>query len=89
MESKIETMLARYQCRNNEEYEQALKEIIQETALYGLANWHFFEYAAFTGDTALRIFRSLDRFLEDLDFSLVYPHCRMLFMQTDFKRISQ
>jgi len=42
-------MLDRYHCQNAMEYEQALKEIIQETAMSGLARSGFFKEAAFTG----------------------------------------
>ena len=50
---------------------QALREIMQEVALAGLQRAGFFEKAAFYGGTALRIFYGLDRFSEDLDFSLL------------------
>src|SRR5882757_3753472 len=50
---------------------QALREIMQEIALAGLQRAGFFEKAAFYGGTALRIFYDLDRFSEDLDFSLL------------------
>lgn len=49
----------------------ALREIMQEIALAALYRAGFFEKAAFYGGTALRIFHSLDRFSEDLDFSLL------------------
>lgn len=39
----------------------------------GLARGGFFEKAAFYGGTALRIFYGLDRFSEDMDFSLKSP----------------
>ncbi len=71
--SAIQTMLARYECRNNDEYRHALKEIVQEIALLGLWRAQFFTHAAFYGGTALRIFHGLDRFSEDLDFSLDAP----------------
>ena len=35
---------------------------------------NFFNHAAFYGGTPLRIFYGLDRFSEDLDFSLVTPN---------------
>ncbi|HWR33876.1 MAG TPA: nucleotidyl transferase AbiEii/AbiGii toxin family protein [Chitinophagaceae bacterium] len=44
---------------------------MQEIALAGLQRSHFFEVAAFYGGTALRIFHGLDRFSEDLDFTLM------------------
>ena len=73
MKSVIQTMLERYECKNTEDYKNALKEIIQEVALCGLARGDFFKEAAFYGGTALRIFYGLDRFSEDMDFSLCAP----------------
>lgn len=64
-------MLAKYQCNNINDYTNALKEIIQQIALLGLWRSKFFEHAAFYGGTALRIFYHLNRFSEDLDFSLL------------------
>jgi len=52
---------------------QALGEIIQEIELLGLWRAKFFEHAAFYGGTALRILYGLDRFSEDLDFTLLAP----------------
>lgn len=51
----------------------AVREIMQQCALLGLARHNFFEHAAFYGGTALRILYGLDRFSEDLDFSLMKP----------------
>ena len=48
-----------------------MKEVIQEIVLCGLSRAGFFRQAAFYGGTALRIFYGLDRFSEDLDFSLI------------------
>ncbi len=53
------------------ETEQALREIMQEITLAGLYRTNFFKQAAFYGGTALRIFHGLNRFSEDLDFSLL------------------
>lgn len=47
-----------------------MKEIMQEIVLCGLSRAGFFKEAAFYGGTAPRIFYGLDRFSEDLDFSL-------------------
>ena len=44
-----------------------------EYALLGLWRSKFFEKAAFYGGTALRILYGLNRFSEDLDFSLLEP----------------
>lgn len=73
MNEAVKAMLKRYALKSLDEEEQALKEIIQEIALLGLWRAKFFERAAFYGGTALRIFHSLDRFSEDLDFSLLRP----------------
>ena len=70
MHSAVMDMLARYNCVTKDDYREALKEIIQEIALLGLYRAGFFNHAAFYGGTALRIFYGLDRFSEDLDFSL-------------------
>ena len=71
MNSAIEAMLVKYNPTNNEERENAIKEIIQEIALSGLSRGGFFKKAAFYGGTCLRIFHGLNRFSEDLDFALI------------------
>src|SRR5262245_31419672 len=73
MNQAIQSMLARYRCETRPQFERALKEILQELALVGLWRAHFFEHAAFYGGTALRILYGLDRFSEDLDFTLLKP----------------
>lgn len=67
----IKEWLEEYKPTNQEAAEQALREIMQEIALAGLQRSGFFEKAAFYGGTALRIFHGLQRFSEDLDFSLL------------------
>ncbi|MEI8329854.1 MAG: nucleotidyl transferase AbiEii/AbiGii toxin family protein, partial [Chlamydiia bacterium] len=74
MNNDIKQMLARYNCSSLQEHDQALREILQEIALVGLWRGKFFEHAAFYGGTALRIFYNLDRFSEDLDFTLFTPN---------------
>lgn len=69
----ISNWLKRYACKSRDDYRNALQEIIQELALEGLARAKFFEKAAFYGGTCLRILHQLDRFSEDLDFSLLVP----------------
>lgn len=69
----IKEWLDEYKPTNKAEAEQALREIMQEIALAGLERSGFFEKAAFYGGTALRVFYGLDRFSEDLDFSLLAP----------------
>ena len=67
----ITEWLNEYNPKTNAEGEQALREIMQEIALFGLQRSGFFEKAAFYGGTALRIIHGLPRFSEDLDFSLL------------------
>lgn len=69
----IKEWLEEYNPKNHEEAESALREIMQEIALAGLSRSGFFEKAAFYGGTALRIFYGVNRFSEDLDFSLLEP----------------
>lgn len=73
MNSQIQIMLDRYECNTTQQYESALKEIIQEVALSGLSRAGFFNKASLCGGTALHIFHGLDRFSEGLDFTLVKP----------------
>lgn len=74
MHNAIKQMLKKYQPKTTTDSIRALREIIQEVALVGLWRAKFFEKAAFYGGTALRILYGLDRFSEDLDFSLLYPN---------------
>ncbi len=63
--------IAEYNPQNEEETLAAIREIMQEIALAALSRTDFFKKAAFYGGTALRIFHGLDRYSEDLDFSLL------------------
>ena len=71
MNTAIEQMLKNYRIENIYDQKNAMKEIMQEIVLCGLSRAGFFQKAAFYGGTALRIFYGLDRFSEDLDFSLL------------------
>lgn len=73
MNDAIMAMIDKYTCKSSEDYENALKEVVQEVALMGLSRSDFFTKAAFYGGTALRIFYGLPRYSEDLDFSLERP----------------
>lgn len=73
MNSIIDEMLKKNNLDTLDEKKNAIKEIIQEIVLCGLSRAKFFDKAAFYGGTALRIFYGLDRFSEDLDFSLKKP----------------
>ena len=71
MKTILEQMVEAYQPKNNEEKRNVVKEVMQEITLCALSKAGFFDVAAFYGGTALRIFYGLDRFSEDLDFSLM------------------
>ena len=67
----FDQMLNRYQIRTNDDYTNALHEVMQQIALAGLYRGGFFKIAAFYGGTCLRIFYDTQRFSEDMDFSLL------------------
>jgi hypothetical protein len=69
----IQDRLKTYSASNRIEEEHAIKQIMQEIALYGLWRADFFDTAVFQGGTSLRILHGLPRFSEDLDFMLVAP----------------
>lgn len=74
MDKLIEQMLKKYSSQTFEDRKNSVKEVIQEIVLCGLSRAGFFDSAVFYGGTALRIFYGLDRFSEDLDFSLIQPN---------------
>lgn len=55
------------------------RELLQYCILTSLSKTGLFEKTAFLGGTSLRLFRGLDRFSEDLDFSLVKPDTSFYF----------
>ena len=69
----IKEWIEEYNPQNEEEISSSLREIMQEITLAGLSRTDFFGKAAFYGGTALRVFYGLDRYSEDLDFSLLKP----------------
>lgn len=74
MNSIIEQMLRQHETETLTDKKNSIKEVVQEIVLCGLSRAGFFKEAAFYGGTALRIFHGLDRFSEDLDFSLMAPN---------------
>lgn len=56
-------------CRDGTQSLRSTSKVI----LSGLYNGGFFDVAAFYGGTCLRIFHGLQRFSEDMDFSLLAP----------------
>ena len=73
MNDAIRNMLSDYNLETKDDYQQALREIFQSITLLALWRAKFFESAAFYGGTALRVLYKLDRFSEDMDFSLLNP----------------
>ena len=72
MKSDIfENMLSRYDLTTEQRKRNAIYEVNQQVILAGLYAGGFFENAAFYGGTCLRIFHGLQRFSEDMDFSLL------------------
>ena len=71
--SVFEKMFSRYSPVTKVEKQNAMHEVMQEITLAGLYKSGFFNKAAFYGGTCLRIFHGLQRFSEDMDFSLLQP----------------
>lgn len=74
MNEAISRMLGNYETDTPDRAINALRDILQEVALLGLSRIGFFQEAAFYGGTALRILYGLDRYSEDMDFSLLKPY---------------
>lgn len=67
-------MLSAYEQTTEQQKRNATFEVNQQIILAGLYNGGFFDVAAFYGGTCLRIFHNLQRFSEDMDFSLLAPN---------------
>ena len=67
----FDNMLSRYDLTTEQHKRNAIFEVNQQMILAGLYAGGFFELAAFYGGTCLRIFHGLQRFSEDMDFSLL------------------
>ena len=67
----FDNMLSRYDLTTEQQKRNAIFEVNQQVILAGLYAGGFFESAAFYGGTCLRIFHGLQRFSEDMDFSLL------------------
>ena len=66
-----DNMLSRYDLSTKQQKQNAIFEVNQQIILAGLYAGSFFDVAAFYGGTCLRIFHGLQRFSEDMDFSLL------------------
>jgi len=67
----FDQMLSRYEILTKDDERNAKHEVLQQIALAGLYRAQFFDKAAFYGGTCLRIFHGIQRFSEDMDFSLL------------------
>ena len=74
-------MLSAYDLTTEQQNRNATFEVNQQIILAGLYNGGFFNEAAFYGGTCLRIFYGLQRFSEDMDFSLLAPNENFDFTQ--------
>lgn len=64
-------MMSGYDLATTRQQRNATFEVNQQIILAGLYHGGFFDTAAFYGGTCLRIFHGLQRFSEDMDFSLL------------------
>ncbi len=71
MDDIFNQMLSSYEINTDTDKRNATFEVMQQIILAGLQQGGFFDKAAFYGGTCLRIFHGLQRFSEDMDFSLV------------------
>lgn len=67
----FDDLVEQYHPMTDDARKSAQREVMQKIALAGLNRGGFFEHAAFYGGTCLRIFHGLNRFSEDMDFSLI------------------
>ncbi len=74
MNELYDQMLSAYPLQTEQDKRNATFEVNQQIILAGLYNGGFFREAAFYGGTCLRIFHGLQRFSEDMDFSLLKPN---------------
>jgi predicted nucleotidyltransferase component of viral defense system len=71
MNDIFERMLTEHHSNFDEHRRNALYEVTQQITLSGLYRGGFFDKAAFYGGTCLRIIHGLNRYSEDMDFSLL------------------
>lgn len=67
----FDSLVESYAPKSTTERLTVQQEVMQLITLSGLARGGFFEKAAFYGGTCLHLFYGLDRFSEDMDFSLL------------------
>ena len=81
MNELYEKMLSAYDQSTESARRNAIYEVSQQIVLAGLADGGFFDKAAFYGGTCLRIFHGLNRFSEDMDFTLLKEDSSFNFKQ--------
>ena len=81
MNELYEKMLSAYDQSTDSARRNAIYEVSQQIVLAGLADGGFFNKAAFYGGTCLRIFHGLNRFSEDMDFTLLKEDSSFNFKQ--------
>lgn len=72
-------MLNAYDLSTEQSVRNATYEISQQIILSGLSQGGFFDIAALYGGTCLRVFHGLDRYSEDMDFTLLSPDASFSF----------
>ena len=73
MNEVYQKMLSQYDLSTMQKRRNGIFEVNLQIVLAGLYQGGFFNHAAFYGGTCLRIFHGLQRFSEDMDFSLLKP----------------
>lgn len=81
MNELVKRLMPLQETDSQDELLTKLREMMQSLALMGLWRAKFFNHAAFYGGTALRILYGLNRFSEDLDFSLLTSNPQFSFVQ--------
>lgn len=69
--SVYDLMMSQYRLTTANDRRNAAYEVMQQIVLAGLYRGGFFEHAAFYGGTCLRMIHGVERFSEDMDFSLL------------------
>lgn len=69
--SVFDRMMSQYTLNSANDRRNATYEVMQQIVLAGLYRGGFFEHAAFYGGTCLRMMHGVERYSEDMDFSLL------------------
>lgn len=75
----FDKLVAEEKLRHPAQGDNAQHEVMQKIALAGLARGGFFERAAFYGGTCLHLLHGMERYSEDMDFSLLEPDLKFRF----------